>query len=160
MTSLLNEAFSKVDVPKTPKSSKPVVEDAKRFSRELSTLTYGIYRREHEVKSREEARSRNADADPKRKTVTTFSDIQSMFSFVDDEIQNRLQKTQWKRLSNHYKLKSINAYVDTLPDLSKKDKVKIIKLLTSSLGLLDNVQYTPASQTITLLNFEYEGKVI
>ena len=62
----LAEAFNKIETPaavaatKPRKTSKPPIEDSKRFAKELSTLTYGIAKREHEVKAREEARVQKA----------------------------------------------------------------------------------------------------
>lgn len=134
------------------KPNKGVTDDSKKFARELATLNYGLYQKDKVVKERREASQR-----PVAKVIgniTTFSSLESMYNMVDDEIDTVLKKTPWKRLADKWKWKFINEFIDRCPNMNKKDRQYVKKVVkTEHASLLESdVEYSVADLQVLKLD--------
>ena len=136
----------------TTQKKTRAVSDDKRFAKELASLNYGLATRERQMHSRENT----METEYKKKTnILNFSDLQN---FIDEEIQNNLRKTTWKRLSKQYKLRFIKEYL-TVKEVRPDVFAKLYSLLENEYEKLDKVDYDMSSTKINRLNFEWDNVV-
>ena len=154
-----HEGVACTDVKQATKKTniKGVVDDNKKFSKEIAALNHGIATRDREVQQRLEQRKDYEDKIAKHGKVVRVAKLSDMFAMIDVEIETTLKKTSWKRLSDAYKWKFIKAYVDTCDCLDKSSKKKVLSSLKKNYNELANVEYHMADTRVIKLNVNLEG---
>lgn len=143
-----------VNVKRKPKA---VIDDSKKFAKELGTLNYGIAVKEREYAAREEKRFDGKREKQSTKT-TQFAKLSDMFNLVDQEISDTLHKTSWKRLTSTYKWKFAKIHILKVCKENNIDKIKTKEILThlkSECSKWAKVDYDMENTVITKLNITY-----